>query len=86
MQRTPLQLLRAWIAQNEVTQAEICRATGIRPQAMCHILKGRHTISKTNALRLAAYTGIPVENLVNQKLVLILRINGSVSQNETQNP
>jgi transcriptional regulator with XRE-family HTH domain len=70
-----VRVLRRWMAAHEVKGADICRGTGIRPQLLCHILKGRASITKVNAVRLAGFTGIPVENLVDQKNVLILRTN-----------
>ena len=65
--------LRNWVARHKVKQMDICRATGLSPSMVCRILKGENKISLRSAVRLAGYTGLPVENLANPQFVLIVR-------------
>jgi transcriptional regulator with XRE-family HTH domain len=66
-------MFRAWVRENDVKQADICRATGIKPPVVCKILKGTTPISLRSATAIAGYTGLPVEKLVNPKYVLVVR-------------
>jgi antitoxin component HigA of HigAB toxin-antitoxin module len=55
----PTRLLAHLLEAGGVTQAEVCRATGIARSNLSAVLAGRRAISKGNALKLASYFGLP---------------------------
>ena len=75
----PIRELRRWMDEHQVTQAEVSRSTGLHYSHISLILSGRRGITVPTAMRLAGFTGIPVEKLVNHEKVLVVRTSGAVS-------
>jgi HTH-type transcriptional regulator/antitoxin HigA len=56
---SPARLLAHLIESKGVTQAAVCRATGIAKSNLSAILADQREISKGNAMKLARYFGLP---------------------------
>jgi HTH-type transcriptional regulator/antitoxin HigA len=60
----PRQLLDHYLENRGLTRAELARQTGIPRSAITNILKGRRSISKANARRLAEFFRVPISAFI----------------------
>lgn len=61
---SPRDRLAGLIEAREITQAELARGSQVPRTTINEILVGRRGISKTNAIRLAKFFGLPAEEFI----------------------
>ena len=61
---SPRDRLAGLMEARRMTQTELALAAGVPRTAINEVLAGKRAISKTNAVRLAKFFGVPIEELI----------------------
>lgn len=77
VKRLALTELRAWMADNELTQEGLADLIGVKPPQVSRYLNGTRSLSTNAAVRLSLATGIAVEKLLTDgKAARLLKLLG----------
>lgn len=61
---SPAEMLAHYLESRGLTRAELSRATGLPPSVITNVLKGRRSISKAAAVRLAEFFRVPISQFI----------------------